>query len=254
MTKIRSGAEPFFYPGNDIGCLLVHGFTASAQEVHDLGRSLAGKGLTVRGVLLAGHGTSPRDLARTGWRDWYTSVRVGFEDLASRCKQVHVMGLSLGGALSLHLAAHEGARVAGVVAMATPLYLSNRLLPLASILRFAVRCVGKSRRPDWFDPAAAASRVAYDCYPIAAVASFLAFQRHLWDDLPEIRAPVLLIHSRQDKTALPENMLLINDMIGSAEKQMVWVEGSNHILTADAAREHVWALCYRFVAEGLISS
>jgi len=246
---ILAGAEPFFYQGNGTGCLLVHGFTATPQEMAGLGRYLAAQGLTVRGVRLAGHGTHPDNLARTSWTDWVAGVRLGYEDLAARCHQVFVMGLSLGGALSLHLAAHAGPPLAGVVAMGTPIYLSSRLLPLAPLLRRFVRHIPKQRTPDWFDPQAQARRVAYDRYPVAAVGQFVAFQRHLWYDLPEVRVPVLLLHSRQDTTAESANMPLIHDMLGSRDKRMVWIDGSNHILTEDAAREQVWRLCRGFVME-----
>ncbi|MEA3336424.1 MAG: hypothetical protein U9R25_10975 [Chloroflexota bacterium] len=94
MAKLMPGAEPFFYPGNDVGCLLIHGFTASAQEVHGLGRYLASQGLTVRGLLLPGHGTHPDDMLNADWRMWYAAVRIGYEDLRRRCDQVFAMGLS----------------------------------------------------------------------------------------------------------------------------------------------------------------
>jgi carboxylesterase len=44
--------EPFFFPGNDTGCLLIHGFTGAPTEMRPLGEFLAGKGYTVLGVRL----------------------------------------------------------------------------------------------------------------------------------------------------------------------------------------------------------
>src|SRR5262249_50914792 len=68
-------AMNFALPGTrGLGCLLVHGFTATPAEMRPLGEALAARGFPVRGVRLAGHGTSVEDLARTGWRDWYASV------------------------------------------------------------------------------------------------------------------------------------------------------------------------------------
>ena len=158
MINIKNGAEPFFYPGSDVGCLLIHGFTASPQEVSGLGRWLAAAGLTVNGVLLAGHGTTPSDLNETTWRDWYASVETGYWRLAAHCRSVFVLGLSLGGALSLHLAAHRP--VAGVVAMAAPLEVGEPLLPLASTIGRVMPTLPKSSKSDWFDPEAAGRRVA----------------------------------------------------------------------------------------------
>ncbi len=74
------------------------------------------------------------------------------------------------------------------------------------------------------------------------------FLRHLRDDLPDVQAPALLMHSYQDRRVPPANMPLIYEMLGSADKRMVWIEGSNHILTDDAQREQVWRHCREFVA------
>lgn len=245
MTSIMLGAEPFYYPGNDIGCLVVHGFTASPQEVSGLGRSLAAAGMTVHGVLLAGHGTTSTDLNETTWRDWYASVEAGYIRLAARCRRLFVLGLSLGGALSLHLAAHRP--VDGVVAMAAPLTIDEPLLPLASAIGRLMPTLPKSSKSDWFDPEAAGRRVAYDRYPLLAAAQLANFLRHLRDDLADVRAPALLMHSYQDRRVLPANMPLIYDLLGSDDKRMVWIDGSNHILTDDAQREQVWRLCREFV-------
>lgn len=249
MSELMPGAEPFHYDGGDVGCLLVHGLTATPQEMGGVGRFLADQGLTVHGVLLAGHGTQPTDLDRTTWRDWYTSVRIGHERLARRCRQLFAIGLSVGGALVLHLAAHETERVAGVVAMATPLYLTNPLLLAAPALRLFVSSIRKRPGKDWHDQGAAARRVAYDRYPLAAVEQLLAFQQHLRDDLPEIRVPTLLMHSRADQRVDPANMPLIFDLISSQDKRMVWLEKCNHIVTEDGASERVWQLCLQFVLE-----
>jgi len=40
-------AEPFFYPGNETGCLLIHGFTGAPKEMRWLGEYLTGKGYNV---------------------------------------------------------------------------------------------------------------------------------------------------------------------------------------------------------------
>ncbi len=62
---ILQGAEPFFFPGNDIGVLVCHGFTGTTQSMRPLGEALAAAGYTVIGPRLAGHGISPAAMART---------------------------------------------------------------------------------------------------------------------------------------------------------------------------------------------
>jgi len=37
-------AEPFYFPGNKIGCLLVHGFTGTPKEMRWMGEYLGSSG------------------------------------------------------------------------------------------------------------------------------------------------------------------------------------------------------------------
>ena len=111
-------AEPFFFPGGPTGCLLVHGFTATPQVMRNLGEYLNKQGFTVMGVRLAGHATSIEDMIRSRYADWLASVEEGWHLLQGITERVFLMGHSMGGSLSLILAARFP--VAGVVGMSTP--------------------------------------------------------------------------------------------------------------------------------------
>lgn len=93
------------------GCLLLHGFSGSPLEMTPLAEALAGAGWEVSVVRLAGHGTSPDDLARVSWEDWVASARHGYRLLRACCPRV---GLPAGapagrpplGTLGGHLESH----------------------------------------------------------------------------------------------------------------------------------------------------
>ena len=242
------GAEPFFLRGNDIGCLLIHGFTSTPQEMRRLGQYLNGQGWTVLGVLVAGHGTTERDLALTTWHDWLRSVREAMEDLAGPCRRTFVIGQSLGGVLALHVASHFA--VSGAVAMATPLVTDLKLLCLARAVA-AVRPYRKKGPSNIRDPESLRLRVAYRYWPNASNEQIVRLCRHVNDDLPEIRCPVLLMHSRQDKTVDPETMPRIYDRLRSEHKTMVWLENSGHVVTEDYERNRVYALIRDLVSAQL---
>src|SRR5439155_1506226 len=75
-------AEGFALAGSrPLGCLLIHGFTATPDEMRPLGEALAARGFPVRAVRLAGHGTEVADLAGTRWTDWFASVAEGADRL-----------------------------------------------------------------------------------------------------------------------------------------------------------------------------
>lgn len=245
MSVILPGAEPFMHAGGPTGCLLIHGFTASPQEMRGLGEHLASQGHTTLGIRLAGHGTRPADLARSRWNDWLASVEDGYRILRGACDRVVLLGLSLGGALALLASSRHPS--AGIVAMSTP------LLQTGIFVRFALRPISLvapfvAKRPaNWRDPQAAADRVAYPCYPTRAVAEVAEVQRVLRSLLPSIDCPVLLIHSREDTFVPPENSLAILEGIRSADKQLQLIERSTHVITCDAAREQVFESAGRFV-------
>jgi carboxylesterase len=245
MSNIMPGAEPFIYEGGDVGCLLLHGFTSTPQEMRPLGQFLKGKGFTVRGVLLAGHGTRVEDLHATTWRDWYQSAYEGWQALQGTCTRVFVIGQSLGGALALHLTAHVP--LAGVVALATPLVTDVKLLWLARILKY-VWPYRKKGLSNIHDPAALAARVAYRYTPNRSNEQAVLFFRHLHEDLPEVHTPTLLMHSYHDKTVDPASMPRIYAQLGAEDKQTVWLENSGHVVTVDYDRQLVYAAIERFIA------
>lgn len=50
---------------------------------------------------LAGHGTAMEDMIPTRWADWSGDVEKAYQRLAQRASKIVVMGLSMGGALTL---------------------------------------------------------------------------------------------------------------------------------------------------------
>ena len=72
MAKL--GAEPFFFAGGEEGVLLIHGYTGAPGEMRLLGEFLHRKGYTVLGVLLPGHCTTPKNLSKYTFDDWYAEV------------------------------------------------------------------------------------------------------------------------------------------------------------------------------------
>jgi carboxylesterase len=54
---IMLGAESFFFPAGETGCLLIHGFNGSPDGVRQMGERLAAAEITALGVRLHGHGT-----------------------------------------------------------------------------------------------------------------------------------------------------------------------------------------------------
>jgi len=245
MNRILPGAEPFLFPRGRTGCLLLHGFTAAPHEMVRLGADLANHGYTALGPRLAGHGTSLDDLARTRWPDWLASAQDGLELLRGMCDRIVVMGMSMGGLLAVLLAADQPP--AGLVLMSTPITLLQS--PLRRWLKLLSLIVPRVRKgtPDWYDPSVNAERVAYPAYSTRAAAEVQELITRARSTLALVTAPTLIIHSRNDTFVVPANADLLLPWLGTKDKKLVMVEGSNHLITLDAARQQVFKAAQAFI-------
>lgn len=249
-------AEPFFFPGGRTGCLLVHGFTGTPKEMRWLGEYLAGQGHSVLGIRLAGHATQVEDMIRTRWEDWLASVEDGYHLLHGCADQIYVIGLSLGGILSLTFASGlstPACPIAGVVAMATPQHIpiNSHLVPALKFISLFKKTNPKGPG-DWQDKEAERQHTAYPVDPIKGGIELNLLLYEMYNGLPLVSAPALLIYSKDDHTVLPDekHAELIYEKLGSAKKQLVWIEKSGHVLTRDLQRETVFKIIANFVSEG----
>ncbi len=248
MPILMPGAEPFFLQRGPIGALLIHGFTGTPKEMRPLGDALAAGGLTALGVRLPQHGTTPADMAHSHWRDWYAAALDGYHLLRGQCASIFVMGLSMGGAIAIKLSAEYP--VAGLVTMSSPsMPFHNKmhgLVYVAGLLSYFKPYFRKGPSHTT-DPAMRAARVHYDVFPVRGLPPFRAILREADAALPRITAPALLIHSRGDYFIPAENMPYMFGRLGSPDKEMFWLEKSDHVVTEECEREQLFARIIAFV-------
>lgn len=219
------GAEPFELPGGEAGVLLLHGFSGSCSEVRVLGERLAAAGFGVLAPALAGHGTKPSDLQHVTPDDFIAKAESAFKAAERRFARTYVVGLSMGGTLGLHLAAHH--RVAGLVGISTPVFMSNliersvpfakRLMPNQSVI---------SNYAAWRGEV-----VGYRKTPVSSIGVFMDVLESVKGELPLVRVPLLLLHATGDETVPVANAEFIASLVSSPSKAVRIYPGGRHIMT-----------------------
>jgi carboxylesterase len=254
MPQIIPTAEPFLFLGDRSkpACLLIHGFTGTPKEMRWMGEYLNRQGYSCLGIRLAGHATDPEDMIRSNWTDWTASVEDGYALLRGLSENIFFIGLSMGGVLSLLMSTRLAPRLTGVVAISTLYKLPDdpRLRHIDWIARMIPFMPKSSEEPgsSWFDKEAWKDHVSYPQNPVRSIGQLNKLLGEMRAALPEVRVPVLLIHSRDDTYVLPENMgLLDSALVNASIKKKLYVTGSGHVVTRDAAREQVFQSVIEFI-------
>jgi carboxylesterase len=232
------------------GALLLHGFAGTPPELRGLGEELAGAGWRCHGPLLAGHGTTPDDLARTRWQDWAASAATALEELRAECDQVVVAGQSTGGSIALHLAANDPG-IRAVACLATPVWLSGwrpRMLPVA---KHVVRWDRPGDDVDLYRPEGIHELWSYGRRSTRSVHELVRLLARLRSELVSVRAPVLIFHGERDRVIAPANAIEIERrLLCSAAVERVMLPRSGHGISVDVDRgevnRHVMAWFDRF--------
>jgi len=253
MSQIIPTAEPFFLLGDHSkpACLLIHGFTGTPKEMRWMGDYLSQQGFTCLGVRLAGHATNPEDMIASRWTDWTVSVEDAFSTLLGVTDNIYLVGLSMGGVLSLLMSTRL--KVKGVVAMSTPYWLrdDNPRLKYIGLLSKVMPYLPKSKEAPgtgWFDKNAWQEHVSYPQNPVRSIGELNKLLSEMRAALSQVKVPVQLIHSRDDKYVAPESMEHIYaDLVNASDKTKLTITGSGHVVTRDAARRQVFEAAVEFI-------
>lgn len=228
MATILNNAEPFFFQGNDVGVLLIHGFTGSTQSMRSVGERIAQAGYTVLAPRLTGHGTSPEDMALANYQDWMNDVESALATLKQRTDKLFVMGLSMGGALTCYLA-EKHPELLGIM----PINAAIDMPVLQAIYdeqygkQEFIAGIGSDIKKE------GVIELAYERTPVKSMGDIIALMAIVRENLPNITAPTLIFSSTIDHVVPPSNSHEIFERISSADKQLIELRESYHVATLD---------------------
>jgi len=243
-AAVRKGAETIdLQEEGSHGVLLLHGFGDTPQTLALLARRLHKAGYGVLVPLLPGHGRTMNAFTRSRANEWIDAARSSFFEMRDRSAGVSVVGLSMGGAIAVLLAAE--ARDISALVLLAPYLGMPRVLRLAAAThwawgRLAGELNGRSPR-SIHDPIEREKNLAYGAVTGRALFELSRVMTRARKALPQVTAPTLIVQSREDPRVSPDIAEYALEKLGAKEKRLVWTEGAGHIITVDYGRERVFS-------------
>lgn len=244
ITKatIMNGAESFFLKGNKIGIVLSHGFVGTPQSVREVGELLNQYGYTVLAPRLTGHGTSVSDFETAKHTEWLNDLENAYLTLKETCEEVFIIGQSMGGALSLQLAAIHP-EIKGVVTINAALHVpAYDKYANASVPRFI-----PEDAPDIKDPSA--EEITYESVPLNAVHELQKVLSKTIDGLRNVHNPVLALVSEDDHVVPPSDSKQIVAEVSSLTKARVLLKNSYHVASLDYDKKLIAYYSHVFITK-----
>jgi carboxylesterase len=224
------------------GVLLLHGFGDTPQTLALLARKLHKSGYSLYAPLLPGHGRNMEAFGKSRASDWIAAAKSALAEMRGRHNSVSIVGLSMGGALAVLLAA-ELDDIPALVLIAPYLGMSRGLRLAASTHWAWERFLGEvnSRDPRSIrDPIEREKNLAYGSITGRALFELSKVVKLARKSLRSVGAPTLIIQSREDPRCPPDVAEFALEALGAQEKKLIWTEGAGHIITVDYGREHVF--------------
>lgn len=248
------GAESIFIDKKSkIGVLMLHGFSSTPDEFRELSLYLANKGFSISAPLMAGHGTSAKDMIKTTPFDWAESVRKAYMELKAKTGKVFLIGNSFGSDIAFWLINKFDNEQIGVVTLGAPIFLKHHFIILARLYTYGLiqKYYRKPRRIYKTDYTDMQDEITYPKIPIKCVRQFLRFiRREVMPVLDKIKIPALVVHSDEDKVIHPDSAIYIYEHLGSQAKRIYWYTGASHYMISDGKKgPQLFEKIYNFMQE-----
>ncbi len=254
----------FFLPGDKNLCFLIHGLTGTAKEMGSIAQRLNKQGFSVATPLMLNHDKSISCLKRTSWNELYNSVRNEFIKYTNDYENIFVAGLSFGALIGILLAYEFPNKVKALNCFSPTLFYdgwgnpkSRFLLPLVYKTPLKYWFYFKEEYPYGLKNERLRSKVesfykdaklfdyskvhlyGYPVIPVSCMYQNTLLAKKVKSVLKNIHTPIQLLQARDDDVTSPKNSYYIYNHISSQDKNIIFLENSYHIITADQERDKV---------------
>jgi carboxylesterase len=229
--------------------LLLHGAGDTPQSLRYLAAALHARGFHVAAPLLPGHGRTVRDFSRITADALSAAARAQYDALRATHDWVGVIGLSMGGALAVQLAA-DHPEIPAIGLLAPYLTMPTKILRAARVSHLwgpVMPIVRSTEGKSILDPNEQAQNLAYGMFTPGALRALRDTMQRAYEQLPRVTVPTLMIQSREDNRIREADGERVFRLIGSSEKRLEWITGAAHIITVDYGRDAVFAQLAAFM-------
>jgi len=241
------------------GALLIHGLSDAPYSLRALAEKLVAANYTVVCLRVPGHGTSPKALADSSWKDWAAATKLAMADLRNRIPKelpVIAVGYSNGGALCVNDVC-EGLRAGDASARPNALVLVSPMIGITALAEFtelypAVSWLTGEKKLSWSGIEPEIDPFKYSSWPVNASLQAFRITRHVEASIAALAAdglmkdfpPTLVVQSAADATVIAYRMIdVLMDRLPPGRGELIlfdinrssWLEG----LTDDSFEKHI---------------
>ena len=220
---------------NGHAVVLLHGFTGVPTHFRPIAERLNRSGFTVNVPLLEGHGTTIDHLLETSYEEWIRGAELATRAVADH-RTVHLAGLSMGGLLSIIVAARTAATT--ITTINSPIVVHDLQLYLSPFAHRLVPTV------TWDDPTSPAPEdvaeydLTYAGFHTPSAAQLVRIMAEAYRCAHRLRRPSLVIQSKADETVRPISGRLLKRALGPPA-ELFWLERARHNALLDPERERL---------------
>ena len=233
-------------------CLVLHGLGGGRYELEPLIAALETDGLSISTPVLPGHEGPGPIMPASCWRDWSATAESGYDELTKGGGPIVVVGFSTGATLALYLASRRPIAALVLLAPFMAIRYSGLIpLPPASYLGLLSRIKPDlpRRGPAVRDPkmrALAESSNAFRTFNVKAALSALELIEEVKLLIPRLTVPTLILQGALDSVVEPGGASTLYQNLGSAQKSLITLPNSDHLLALDRDRTRVIELVREF--------
>jgi carboxylesterase len=244
---IMPGAGPFYFEGNKIGIVMIHGGGGgTCSDLKPLAEDLHKKGgYTISVPLLPGYGSSPVNLKKTPISKWKYTLNKELIALTDKCEKIIMGGHSMGGVLTLLLASNNN--LDGIFTISAPAGIQRFLFHLVPIFKIFVKYY--SIDSEQFRKDTNGKWVGYDRIPLNIATKMKKLMREMKESLPKVNCPALLFQGRLDSDVKKNSMDYIFNNINSKNKKKIWLDNNDHTILESPDHNRIVSELLNFIKE-----